>query len=1474
MQEDVKVIIEADISRADKEIDKLENKKIEIKTDVKVSKNPLKEVTEEVNIIGKRVNEIKLNRKAFSPDDIKLLKAEIEAAALKAKSIYFGEGNKSAKELAERLKEMHKELGAGKKEVEETNKAFGNMDVMIGNLKAKIIANIVNTLKQGVKEGAQLAKQLEFATEKIKTISSENRGTLNSEIDKIGKKYGVDYREVSEGLYQVVTSIGDVAKKYELLDTANKLALTGFSSVNEAVDGLTTVLNAYNLGIEEAERVSNIFVRTQKVGKLTVQEFQQQLYKTVPVAKELGIQVDEIGASIALLTVKGSKAEVAQTQMGAFMYELLDIGSDISKLFNQVAGQSINSFVSGGGNLEGILRTLKGYSNTNNFNIESLLGRKEAKSFWLNIGNDIDGYIEKLNAINDPMDALTRNTDNMMATMEKRIDRGARYWDSFKKNIGEVALELIASTGDIASGYDEETTARKKLNIEMEESLRTLEELSKKQSLSEEEQKKLNDSLRTLEILAPEIAAAYKKWSVEGGNYANVLSLIKQRQDEVNKTFKELSYEETKKEKEDLEREIKRMEEKNISTFGSGDLGFGEVKTPTLKELSNNRQGADMEYLKMHDKGKFAKIVEEIQDLENKKEQLKEKNKKLEDKEKELKNWIENKDKPENKRTLAERRKEVEDKKARFEVGYSKRSEDVKLTSPLSADKEFQGILDELKQIKKEEDTEKLRYQNEIEKWKEIKANTVSTDIQKDADREIEALNKKINTFGSENINVDNTDYKKIKEEIKGAAKKEIAELNLQYEKDIEKIANLSLTARNDAYKKIEDEHNKKLGKIQDKKDIDLRETEIKRLQANIKNAGEDEKTLVTKQIELMQGEISDIQVKRKKTDFDNETKRLEEQEKEKKKSSDKIKTELDKKLKAEQLKIDTEYNNKMLSITEEYNKSMANLKEKGTKEEIEAVRKTYDKAKKDIDTEKKIGTLKNKLDNTHYATTEEKKLNTATLKSEIDLTVMNSEREKLDKEIKEAQDKNTKALEIMSNNLKNLANMFQTIGDNTNSTAVKNISNIASIGGTVFDALKGTEQGSDLLTKIFGSGSIPGFKNFTMGAGIGGAITGALGGGAEGNIGSMIGSGIGTVVGGPVGSIVGGALGSVGGSLFGSKSKKKKKREEKRRKAAQERLQKGLISGQYKWADVLDEYNEDLARLGTGNYINLYDKVSANTSYDNVLSNLEGAKIGEDGVSMSALKQLMPQYNEQQLVDWFKSLTGGAVLNGDTLSTGEGKYGAIDISALAQQVTNANRELEKSLKETIKNIIDFSADSLASVVRNGFGDGLEDLGDNIEKMLANSLKSAFLNTEISKALFKGLSDKVSDMVKDMFKEDANLGINLETGDLQSLTFTQYIDLIKKYMETSNDKLEDLFKELGMNMDNLNNSMDVLNKNMSKNTVQGMATNLWKHNTGQKVITEFNGTFEIPVILNGQTLDKHIIKVTNDSLRKARRNRF
>ena len=576
------------------------------------------------------------------------------------------------------------------------------------------------------------------------------------------------------------------------------------------------------------------------------------------------------------------------------------------------------------------------------------------------------------------------------------------------------------------------------------------------------------------------------------------------------------------------------------------------------------------------------------------------------------------------------------------------------------------------------------------------------------------------------------------------------------------------------------------------------------------------------------------------------------------------------------ELEIINKYNKEKLEKTKVYNKKMEELLDEKNTKEAKLTKKNYE-----MEMKKEEEIHRMKLRNFQ-------KLNPKITENElfkIEWAEAEEVKEKNNNIFNQIQEKDKENLKI---GIKNLSSMFKLVGDITEKDSIKNMSEkIGTLTPEKLEKFFGSKIAKKTLNvikdiapkklvEIIENKPIPTFEKFQEGQKIGDTVSSFLDGGSEGKLGSMIGSGLGSIVGGAVGSKVGGVLGSIGGSLLGRKSKKKKKREERKRKAAQERLQRGLISGQYKWQDVIEAYNEDLLKLGTGSYIDLYDKVSANTDYDNVLSSLNGAKSGSDGVSMTTLKQLMPQYNEQQIMDWFKSLTGGAVLKGDILSTGEGKYGAIDIGELAKQVTNANRDLEKTLKTTIKGIINFSADSLAAVVKKGFFGGMEDLGNDIESMLAESLKNAFVNTEMSKGLFNGMSDKVSDVVKEMFVKDGNLGIDLETGDLENLSLTQYMELIKKYTEISNEKLEELFRELGLNMDNLTGSMNNLNKNMSKNTVQGMATNLWRYNLGQNMTSEFNGVFEveIPIILGDQLLDKRIIKITSDSIRKARRNKF
>ena len=1393
----------------DGELKKLNQQLKEAKEELKgmksiSTKNLFKESYEDAKKLAEKVKEIKLNPKSFSSEDIKILRAEIEATTLKAKAMNFAEGNSKTQGLINNLASSSKELDKISGQVGYTNKTFGIMDITVGNLAANLATGVLRTLKDVTLEGAKFNQQMESATEKVKTISSSSGAEINTNIWQMAKNTGVNPLELKEGLYQTVSAIGDIHKKYSLLETSNKLATTGFSSTTEAVDGLTTVLNAYGMEVEDADRVANIFVRTQKVGKLTVQEFNRELYKTIPVAKELQIGVDEVGASIALLTAKGSKAEIAQTQMGSFMYELLEVGSDISKLFEKIAGQSLDNFMNNGGDFEGVLRLLKGYSNANNFKIESLLGRKEAKSFWLNVGNDIDGYVNKLKAINDPVNELQRNFENLLNTQEKRLARANNYWLAFKQTIGGVAGEVLASFGDFVTGADTESAARQRLNNELDNNLKTLEELSKKQSLNKDEQNTLNKALESLTVLAPNVAEAYRNWSINGGDYAEVLKEIHKAQLDVNKEHSNMNLKSFDKDIAELEKEYKKIETK---------LYRGKNTTVHQKDYSLVGKVKDGRISKEKTPEEFYEYLELIRQKENLA-------KEIQDKKNERNQYLDKLD-PEKKDDIP--------KELSLQDKIKKNNQDINIAEinrwKNTPDKSIEDIPEYKALIDKKVELEKLakEYNGVIQADIEILREQIKNTEKGTTNYEILSTNLKnkekelIDIPGTKEISGNFTNWDSKYKELEIKKQQDLIQAKQNYTKD------LSL-ATEETRPRIDENYQNKIAKIEDDTKISKLEIEINELKARI------EKTNDTSTIESINSQISskmlekdDVQANANLRELEN----IKNQEKLKK-------AENEKRLQIQEQSITNKYSNERIEVQRKFNEALKDMEGNISEKRFEKLKEEREKELALIDTNEKIDKLKLKKS---AKNPEKDAVEIKGIENEITMAQLNSNNSNLEKETKERIENLQESISLVTRNLNNLSKVFEATGNKTAANMMKGASAIFDTIGSMSPEFIDKFSNSLGFTGKFKDSQLgQGISNIGNGIAVGSTMDSLISGGSkEGQLGATAGAVIGSVipgVGTVVGSVVGSAIGGSVGGLFGKSKKKKAKREKKKYEEAQKRLEQGRVSGQYIFQDTMELFNEELEKSGLGNKIEMLESVSKNRNYDDIKTALTGGSKGPDGVSISTLKELMPHMSEQEIFDWFKATTGGAVVNGDTISTGEGKYGAIDLGALAQQITEMNRELEKSLKDTIKNIIDFSADKISGIVRSGFGDGIEDLGQNLEKAIADSLKNAFLQTEMAKGLFNGLSDKVTNMITDMFKNDKNLGIDLEVGKLEDLTLQEYIELIKKYMELGNDQLSSIFKELGLSLDNLNDTVDKANKN-SKNAVQGMATNLWLQNLGK-----------------------------------------
>ena len=128
-------------------------------------------------------------------------------------------------------------------------------------------------------------------------------------------KFGLQVNDVNKALFDTISAGIKAGNSIKFLQEAAKLAVGGVTTLSIAVDGMTSIMNAYGLAIEEANKVSSAFFTAQKFGKTTVAELAQNVGMLAPTAKMAGISFQEMLAALALLTKQGISTDMATTSL-------------------------------------------------------------------------------------------------------------------------------------------------------------------------------------------------------------------------------------------------------------------------------------------------------------------------------------------------------------------------------------------------------------------------------------------------------------------------------------------------------------------------------------------------------------------------------------------------------------------------------------------------------------------------------------------------------------------------------------------------------------------------------------------------------------------------------------------------------------------------------------------------------------------------------------------------------------------------------------------------------------------------------------------------------------------------------------------------------------------------------------------------------------------------------------------------------
>jgi TP901 family phage tail tape measure protein len=331
---------------------------------------------------------------------------------------------------------------------DEASKAFKNVENNAGQMAQGIakhrrsigIAALgIGTAIGGI--GVMMAKSAATFDASMREVNSLI-GLSAAEFEKLKQEtldmsaaIGVDAVESSQALYQAISAGVPRDNVIDFMTIASKAAIAGVTSTEVAVDGLTTVINAFKMPMSEAQRVADIMFVAVKGGKTTFEELGRSMSYVAPIAAELDVSFEEIGAAAATMTKQGIPTKMAFTQLRQAFVALMKPTEDMVSALDQVGFTTGRALLDAHG-LQGGLKLLTEGTSLTEAEMVKAFGSVEAFGAVL--------ALTGLNAEEAAADVVRSYNHMGAATDAFNIvnSSSARQWEKLTAQLGVVKIEL------------------------------------------------------------------------------------------------------------------------------------------------------------------------------------------------------------------------------------------------------------------------------------------------------------------------------------------------------------------------------------------------------------------------------------------------------------------------------------------------------------------------------------------------------------------------------------------------------------------------------------------------------------------------------------------------------------------------------------------------------------------------------------------------------------------------------------------------------------------------------------------------------------------------------------------------------------------------------------------------------------------------------------------------------------------------
>lgn len=302
-------------------------------------------------------------------DRIKLLDEEIKKSEKVLNDIerQFGKSSKEAEEykshlldlkvshadLTDEMKKAEREVSTFSGRLNLLEKEFNNIDNKFETF-TKVgdkIQGIGNKLTMGVTlplvgagtAATKFAMDFEKGMVKANTIAQMGKDEINAlskETLKLSNDTGVTAKDLAEMEYNALSASVAINDLTSVVKTSAELSKGGFADANDSLKLLTSTYNVYREEFEKgnvsqakaSELIADKMITVQNLGVTTVGQLSTQLGNITPIAKNANLSLDELSASMIVLTKNGLGTSEATTGLKAALSNIISPSEQAMKM--------------------------------------------------------------------------------------------------------------------------------------------------------------------------------------------------------------------------------------------------------------------------------------------------------------------------------------------------------------------------------------------------------------------------------------------------------------------------------------------------------------------------------------------------------------------------------------------------------------------------------------------------------------------------------------------------------------------------------------------------------------------------------------------------------------------------------------------------------------------------------------------------------------------------------------------------------------------------------------------------------------------------------------------------------------------------------------------------------------------------------------------------------------------------------------